>query len=62
MDAKEFQRWLKKQGIVVNAARGKGGHAQLLNPANGLTSVMPTGRGDLKTGTVEGIKRQLGLK
>jgi mRNA interferase HicA len=62
VDAKEFQRWLKKRGILINPSRGKGGHAELFNPANGLKTVMPVGRKDMKTGTVEGIKKQLGLK
>lgn len=62
MDANEFQRWLKRQGITINSARGKGGHVELVNPANGKKCVMPTGRKDMKTGTVEAIKKQLGLK
>jgi len=35
---------------------------QLINPSTGVTTVMPTGRKDLKKGTVAAIKKQLGLE
>jgi mRNA interferase HicA len=59
MTGSEFIRWLKKQGATVDKKRGKGSHAMVT--LNGRQTVVPT-HGELKTGTVEAIKRQLGLK
>lgn len=39
---------------------GKGGHLKVT--LNGKRSVLPMSSGDLKKGTMEGIKKQLGLK
>ncbi len=61
-NAKEFERWLRKQGIEIDRTRGKGGHVKLTNPANGKVSTMTSGKRDLPKGLVEGIKKQLGLK
>ncbi|WP_299441149.1 type II toxin-antitoxin system HicA family toxin [uncultured Rhodospira sp.] len=63
MNADQFERWLRKQGIEVRDKKGTG-HKFLLNPANGKTSQIPThgGRKQLKTGLMEGIKKDLGLK
>jgi predicted RNA binding protein YcfA (HicA-like mRNA interferase family) len=58
----QFERWLRKQGIVVIPARGKGGHKLLENPTTGATSILPTGSKQLKKGTMDGIRKALGLK
>jgi mRNA interferase HicA len=39
---------------------GKGGHLRI--ELNGKRSVLPMHSGELKKGTAEGIKKQLGLK
>lgn len=58
MNSNEFKRWLTKQGVTFQTA--KGSHIKLF--LNGRQSVLPMHAADLKTGTVEGIKKQLGLK
>jgi mRNA interferase HicA len=58
MKSKEFKRWLAVQGATF--ASGKGGHLKVY--LNGKQSVLPMHSGELKTGLVEGIKKQLGLK
>jgi mRNA interferase HicA len=57
MKSAEFKRWLSKQGATFEA--GKGSHLKV--SLNGNTSVLPMHSKELKTGTVEGIKKQLGL-
>jgi mRNA interferase HicA len=54
----EFKRWLTAQGATFESA--KGSHLKVL--LNGKSSYLPMHSKDLKTGTVEGIKKQLGLK
>jgi len=58
VNSKEFKRWLAQQGATFQA--GKGSHLKVY--LNGKQSVLPMHNADLKTGTVEGIKKQLGLK
>ena len=58
VNSNEFKRWLTKQGATFQTA--KGSHLKIF--LNGRQSVMPMHNTDLKTGTVEGIKKQLGLK
>ena len=58
MNANEFKRWLARQGATF--APGKGSHIKVF--FNGQQSVLAMHATDLKTGTVEGIKKQLGLK
>lgn len=58
MNSKEFKRWLTQQGATFQS--GKGSHLKVY--LNGKQSVLPMHNADLKTGTVEGIKKQLGLK
>lgn len=58
MNSNEFKRWLTKQGATFQNA--KGSHIKIF--LNGRQSVMPVHGAELKTGTVEGIKKQLGLK
>jgi predicted RNA binding protein YcfA (HicA-like mRNA interferase family) len=59
MTANELLRRLRRLGVTVVPNRGKGGHVRV--ERNGLVSHVPTGTGDLKTGLVQGVLRQLGL-
>lgn len=58
MSSNEFKRWLAKQGATFKP--GQGSHLKVF--LNGRQSVLPMHAAELKTGTVEGIKKQLGLK
>lgn len=58
MNSKEFKRWLEKQGCTFEQA--KGSHVKVF--LNDRFSVLPMHTTDMKKGTVEGIKKQLGLK
>jgi hypothetical protein len=59
MTANELLRKLRRLGVTVTANRGKGGHVRV--ERDGLVSHIPTGSGELKTGLVHGVLRQLGL-
>jgi mRNA interferase HicA len=54
----EFKRWLA--GLGATFEPGKGSHLHVF--LNGKRSVLPMHKKELKTGLVEGIKKQLGLK
>lgn len=59
MKSSEFIRWLQKQGVVFKP--GKGSH--MIATLNGKSSVVPNhGSKEIKTGTMNAIKKQLGLK
>jgi mRNA interferase HicA len=58
MNSKEFKKWLASQGATFG--KMKGSHLKVT--LNGKQTVVPMHGKDLKTGTVEGIKKQLGLK
>jgi mRNA interferase HicA len=58
MDSMEMKKWLEKQGATFEP--GKGGHLKVF--LNGRFSVLPMHSTDLKKRTIEGIKKQLGLK
>ena len=58
MNSKAFKRWLTQQGATF--LPGKGSHLKVY--LNGRQSVLPMHNTDLKKGTLEGIKNQLGLK
>ena len=60
MTSAELKRWLEKLGATFESA--KGGHIWVM--LNGRRTIMPMhgSRHELKTGTVEAIKKQLGLK
>lgn len=62
MKYSEFRRWLKKRGCTFETHEGGSGHITVRY--KGRKSQLPAhGAGkDLKTGLVEGIKKQLGLK
>ncbi|NBV01901.1 MAG: type II toxin-antitoxin system HicA family toxin [Burkholderiaceae bacterium] len=58
MKSKEFKKWLIKEGATFRP--GKGSHLKVY--FNGKQSVLPMHDSDLKIGTLNAIKRQLGLK
>ena len=58
MKSSEFKRWLAAQGATFKP--GKGSHLKV--ELNGRVSVLPMHAKELKTGLVEVIKKQLGLK
>ena len=57
MKGQEFKRWLAQQGATFKP--GKGSHLKVY--LNGKQSVLPMHASDLKKGTLEAIKKQLGL-
>lgn len=63
MNGDQFERWPRKQGIVIETKHGTG-HKVVRNPGNGSKSVIPThgGRKQLGTGLVQKILKDLGLK
>jgi mRNA interferase HicA len=54
----EFKRWLAAMRATFEPAKGSHFRVTL----NGKTSILPIHSKDLKKGTAEGIKKQLGLK
>ena len=61
MNCNELKRWLKKQGCIFDTARGKGSHITV--KLGSKVTVIPThGQKELPKGTIEAIKKQLGLK
>ena len=58
MNSKQLKKWLEQQGATFQD--GKGSHLKVF--LNGKQSILPMHNTDLKIGTVEGIKKQLGLK
>jgi mRNA interferase HicA len=57
LKSQEFKRWLAQQGATFKP--GKGSHLKVY--LNGKQSVLPMHASDLKRGTLEAIKKQLGL-
>ncbi len=60
MTGRELKRWLAEQGAVIVESKGKGSHAKVY--LHGKQTVMPTHSGEIPTGTLGAIFRQLGLK
>ncbi|MGH8480177.1 MAG: type II toxin-antitoxin system HicA family toxin [Gammaproteobacteria bacterium] len=58
VNSREFKRWLERQGATFKP--GRGGHLRVF--LKGRQSVLPMHSGELKKGTVEGIKNQLSLE
>jgi mRNA interferase HicA len=54
----EFKRWLAARGATFEAAKG----SHLKVKLNGKVSFLPMHSKELKTGLVEGIKKQLEIK
>lgn len=60
MTGAELKRWLERQGARFEPA--KGGHLKVFLGERRSILPMHGGRHELKKGTVEAIKKQLGLK
>ena len=58
MNSKQFKKWLASQGATFKPA--KGGHLKVT--LNGKRSILPMGSADMNRYTMEGIKKQPGLK
>ncbi len=59
MNSGELKRWLEKQGCTFGTQEGS--HLKVHH--SGKSTVLPMhGKKELKKGTVNGIKRRLGLK
>ena len=58
MKSSEFKRWLMEQGAKFTPAKGSHFKVEL----NGKISFLPMHSKELKTGTLNSIKKQLGLK
>ncbi|HEY1160113.1 MAG TPA: type II toxin-antitoxin system HicA family toxin [Terracidiphilus sp.] len=58
MKSSECKQWLAAQEATLKPAKG----SHLKVELNGKTSFLPMHRKELKTGLVEGIKKQLGIK
>jgi mRNA interferase HicA len=58
VNSKQFKKWLEQQGATFHGMKG----SHLKVSCNGKQSILPMHSAELKTGTVEGIKKQLGLK
>jgi mRNA interferase HicA len=58
MKTRQFKKWLQGQGATFES--GHGGHLKVT--LDGRRSVLPMHSGELKKGTMEAIKKQLGLK
>jgi mRNA interferase HicA len=56
----ELLRTLRRLGAEIDRGRGKGGH--VMARLGGQFAMVPTGSGDLPTGTLRAILRQLGLR
>jgi mRNA interferase HicA len=54
----ELKRWLEKQGCTFGAQ--KGSHLKVY--LGGRQTVLPMHAKEMKTGTVQGIRKALGLK
>ncbi len=60
MTSAEFKRWLKRQGVIFSTY-GKGSHQRAY--LNGKVTIFPNHPSkEIPTGTVNAIKRDLGLK
>jgi mRNA interferase HicA len=58
--SREFKRWLEKQGCRFEP--GKGGHLLITLGNQKSVLAMHGSNHELSKGTVQGIKKQLGLK
>jgi predicted RNA binding protein YcfA (HicA-like mRNA interferase family) len=60
MTSRELLRKLRRLGVTVDPARGKGGHVQV--ELRGHKSIVPTGSGEIRRGTLFAILRDLRLR
>lgn len=62
MDAREFKRWLAKQGCTFETHRGGSGHLTVYRDGRKSQLPMRGSRKKLGTGLMNKIKKDLGLK
>lgn len=60
MTSRELLRKLRRLGATIDSKRGKGGHVMVR--FRDRVSVVPTGSGEIRRGTLFKILRDLGLK
>ena len=60
MKSSELLRKLRRLGATVQPQRGKGGHVRV--ELSGRRTIVPTGSGEIRTGTLHSILRDLGLR
>ena len=60
MTSRELLRHLRRLGATIDPSRGKGGHVMVW--LKGRNSAVPTGSGEIATGTFRSILRQLDLR
>jgi predicted RNA binding protein YcfA (HicA-like mRNA interferase family) len=58
--SRELLRRLRRLGVEVVSTRGKGGHVMVRREDR--VSIVPTGSGEVPTGTLHAILRQLDLQ
>lgn len=59
MTSRELQRRLRRLGATFDRSRGRGAHVMV--ELRGKRTVLPTYSGDMPSGTVRAVLRQLGL-
>jgi predicted RNA binding protein YcfA (HicA-like mRNA interferase family) len=59
MTSRELLRRLRRLGARIVTDRGKGGHVMV--EWNGRVTYVPTGSGDLRTGTLQAILKALAI-
>lgn len=60
MTSRELLRKLRRAGATIQPGRGKGGHVRV--ELAGRVSIVPTGSGEIRRGTLFTILRDLGLR
>lgn len=60
MTSRELLRKLRRLGVTIDPGRGKGGH--VLVTRDGRRSIVPTGSGEVRRGTLRRILRDLELR
>ncbi|HEY1432808.1 MAG TPA: type II toxin-antitoxin system HicA family toxin [Stellaceae bacterium] len=61
MTAREFRRWLAKQGCAFKSHKGGSGHLTVFRGERRSQLPMHGGRKELGTGLINKIKKDLGL-
>jgi len=60
MTSRELLRRLRRLGVEIISERGKGGHVMVR--LGGRVTYVPTGGGEIATGTLAGILKALNLR
>jgi mRNA interferase HicA len=61
MTAREFRRWLTRQGCTFESHKGGSGHLTVMRGERRSQLPMHSSRKELGTGLINKIKRDLGL-